>query len=49
MIWSAVSQSAEPASADDIHHDVAKLVIVDLVRKGIIAKANKKAVKTALF
>jgi hypothetical protein len=40
MIWSAVSQSAEPALADDIHHDVAKLVIGDLVGKGIIAKAK---------
>ena len=40
MIWSAVSQSAEPEPADDIHHDVAKLVIGDLVRKGIIAKSK---------
>jgi hypothetical protein len=40
MIWSAISQSAEPAPADDIHHDVAKLVIGDLVRKGIFAKAK---------
>jgi hypothetical protein len=40
MIWTAVSQTPEPADAEAVHRDVVDLVTADLARKGIISKAK---------
>lgn len=40
MVWSAVSQTPEPATAEDVHRDVVGLVTADLARKGVIAKVK---------
>ena len=40
MVWSAVSQTPEPADAEAVHRDVVNLVTADLARKGIIRKAR---------
>lgn len=40
MIWSAVSQTPEPASAEAVHRDIVSLVTADLARKGIIAQVK---------
>ncbi|MGB7569401.1 MAG: hypothetical protein WBM07_16180 [Chitinivibrionales bacterium] len=40
MIWSAVSETPEPATAEAVHHDIVNLVTGDLTRKAIIANAK---------
>ena len=40
MIWSAVSETPEPATAAAVHRDVTGLAATDLQRLGIIAKAK---------
>ena len=40
MIWSAVSETPEPATAEAVHHDIVNLVTGDLARKGIISNAK---------
>jgi hypothetical protein len=40
MIWSAVSETPEPASAEAVRRDIVSLVTADLARKGIIAQVK---------
>jgi hypothetical protein len=40
MIWSAVSQTPEPATAEAVHRDVVNLVTAELERKGIVPKVK---------
>jgi hypothetical protein len=40
MIWSAVSETPEPASSEAVHRDIVSLVTADLARKGIIPQAK---------
>jgi hypothetical protein len=40
MIWTAVSQTPEPADAEAVHRDVVNLVTAELARKSIIGKAR---------
>jgi hypothetical protein len=40
MIWSAVSETPEPASAEAVHRDIVSLVTADLARKGIIPQVK---------
>jgi len=40
MIWTAVSETPEPATSADVHRDIAGLVTADLAKRGIIAKVK---------
>jgi len=40
MVWSAVSRTPEPATAEAVHRDIVNLVIADLALKGIVAKVK---------
>jgi hypothetical protein len=40
MIWSAVSETPEPATAEAVHRDIVNLVTGDLTLKGIISKSR---------
>jgi hypothetical protein len=40
MIWSALSETPEPASAEAVHRDIVSLVTADLARKGIIPQVK---------
>jgi hypothetical protein len=42
MIWSAVSATPEPATADAVHHDVVNQVAAELEQKGIIPQSRKE-------
>jgi hypothetical protein len=40
MIWSAVSETPEPATSEEVHRDIVTLVTDDLEKKGIISKVR---------
>jgi hypothetical protein len=40
MIWSAVSETPEPATTEAVHRDIVDLVTADLARKGIVNKVK---------
>jgi hypothetical protein len=42
MIWSAVSETPEPATPEAVHQDVVTLVTDDLARRGIIPNAQSR-------
>jgi hypothetical protein len=39
-IWSAVSETTEPTTLEDMNRDVVNLVVGDLLRKGLVIKAK---------
>lgn len=41
MVWSATSETAEPATAEAVHRDIVNLVVSDLEAKGIVGKKVK--------
>lgn len=40
LIWTAVSETPEPATAKDVHRDIVGLVTADLVKHGFVAKVK---------